>query len=132
MLTSMHLAYLPGPDGNPAEDCIARFSFPSRLTDYFWHGLPVVGPLFGNSATAQVLAGKNLYLDLEDNALFNQGGPFDGKTQNFLTPAAFYVVRRKEWKPTHAVVVLGGGMQIATSSFHPYNHNLIPEVRILF
>jgi hypothetical protein len=84
------------------------------------------------NTTAQVLAGKNLYLDLEDNALFNQGGPFDGKTQNFLTPAAFYVLRRKEWKPTHALVVLGGGMQIAASSFHQYNHNLIPEVRILF
>jgi hypothetical protein len=57
MLNTMHLAYLPGPDGNPAEDCLARYSFPSRLTDYFWHGLPVVGPLFDDSATAQMLGG---------------------------------------------------------------------------
>jgi hypothetical protein len=57
MLNSMHLAYLPGPDGNPEEDYLARFSFPSRLTDYFWHGLPVVGPLFETSATAQMLSG---------------------------------------------------------------------------
>jgi hypothetical protein len=84
------------------------------------------------NTTAQVLAGEHLWLDVEDNALFNRGGPFDGKTQNFLTPAAFYTVRRKEWKPTHAVVVLGLGMQIATSRFYFYNHNLIPEVRILF
>jgi hypothetical protein len=55
----MHLAYLPGPDGDPAEDSLARFSFPSRLTDYFWHGLPVVGPLFDGSATAQMLNGLN-------------------------------------------------------------------------
>ena len=84
------------------------------------------------NTTAQVLAGEHLWLDVEDNALFNRGGPFDGKTQNFLTPAAFYTVRRREWKPTHAVVVLGLGMQIATSRFYFYNHNLIPEVRILF
>jgi hypothetical protein len=57
MLNTMHLAYLPGPDGNPAEDCLARYSFPSRLTDYFWHGLPVIGPLFDDSATAQMLNG---------------------------------------------------------------------------
>lgn len=57
MLNSMHAAYLPGPDGDPAEDYLACFSFPSRLTDYFWHGLPVVGPLFNNTATAQMLSG---------------------------------------------------------------------------
>lgn len=57
MLDTMHLAYLPGPDGDPKEDYLARFSFPSRLTDYFWHGLPVVGPLFETSATAQLLSG---------------------------------------------------------------------------
>jgi hypothetical protein len=56
LLNTMHLAYLPGPDGNPAEDCLARFSFPSRTTDYFWHGLPVIGPLFDDSATAQMVA----------------------------------------------------------------------------
>jgi hypothetical protein len=84
------------------------------------------------STTAQVLVGTRLWLDVENNATFNFGGPFAGKTQNFVTPAGFYVVRRKAWKPTHAVFVLGGGMQIATSGFHLYNHNLIPEVRILF
>jgi hypothetical protein len=57
MLNSMHLAYLPGPDGNPDEDYLARYSFPSRLTDYFWHGLPVIGPLFDDSATAQMVSG---------------------------------------------------------------------------
>jgi hypothetical protein len=84
------------------------------------------------NTTAQVLAGTNLWLDVENNALFNRGGPNDGKTQNFLTPAAFYVLRRKAWKPAHAAVVLGVGMQIATSSFYLYNHNLIFEARILF
>jgi len=84
------------------------------------------------NTTAQVLAGRNLWLDIEDNAMFNFGGPFDGKTENFLTPAFFYVLRRKEWKATHPIFVVGGGMQIATSGFHTYNHNLIPEMRMLF
>ena len=53
-------------------------------------------------------------------------------TENFVTPAAFYVVRSKNWKPTHAFLVFDGGMQIATSGFHPCNHNLISEMRILF
>ena len=84
------------------------------------------------NVTAQARAGAHLWLDVEDNAAFNYGGPFDGKTENFLTPAAFYVLGRKHWHPWHTVLVLGAGMQIATSRFHTYNHNFIPEARILF
>ena len=84
------------------------------------------------NTTAQVLVGSHLWVDGEDNATYNFGGPDDGMTENFLTPAAFYVIRRKAWKPTHAIFVLGGGMQIATSRFHTCNHNLIPELRMLF
>jgi hypothetical protein len=84
------------------------------------------------NTTAQVLAGRALLLDLEDNSIFNYGGPFDAKTENFLTPATFYVIRRKAWQPSHCFFILGGGMQIATSRFHTYNHNLIPEARIVF
>lgn len=84
------------------------------------------------NTTAQVHPNARVWLDVENNATFCKGGPTDGKMQNFLTPAAFYMVRRKSWKPTHAVVVFNAGMQIATSSFHFYNHNLITEARILF
>ena len=52
--------------------------------------------------------------------------------QNFVTPAAFYVVRPKEWTPTHPFLIFDAGMQIATSGFHTYNHNLIAEMRVLF
>jgi len=82
--------------------------------------------------TAQVHSTVRTWLDVEDNALFNYAGPFDGKTQNFLTPAAFYMIRRREWNPEHTTVVMGGGMQIATSSFHFYNHNIISELRVVF
>jgi hypothetical protein len=82
--------------------------------------------------TAQMHSTARTWFEVEDNALFNYAGPFDGKSQNFLTPAGFYMIRRREWKPEHATVVLDGGMQIATSSFHFYNHNLISEVRVVF
>lgn len=74
----------------------------------------------------------HVFLELENNATFYLAGSHDGKIQNFVTPAAFYIYRRKDWKPTHFSLVFVGGMQIATSHFHTYNHNLIVETRILF
>jgi hypothetical protein len=82
--------------------------------------------------TGQAHALKNLWLDVENNANFRIGGPCGGKMQNFVTPAGFYALRRKEWKPTQAIYALGAGMQIATSGFHLYNHNLVAEARIMF
>ena len=84
------------------------------------------------NVTGQVHPSGHVWFDVEDNATFNYGGPCDGKTQNFLTPAAYYMVRRKDWAPTHGVVVFDAGMQIATSRFYLYNHNVIAEMRVLF
>jgi len=80
----------------------------------------------------QVHATRAVWFELENNAAFYFAGSRDGKTQNFVTPAAFYVIRRREWKPTHPFFILDGGMQIATSGFHTYNHNTISELRVLF
>jgi hypothetical protein len=84
------------------------------------------------NSTAQLHAGAHAYLDIEDNVTWSAGGPCDGKTQNFVTPAAFLMVRRKGWEPTHAVLVFDAGVQIATSSFYAFNHNVVSEMRILF
>jgi hypothetical protein len=84
------------------------------------------------NTTAQVHATSHIWMDIEDNAFYNYGGLFDHRTTNYITPAAFYLVRRKNWAPTHAYLVFDSGMQIATSSFHPCNHILISEVRIAF
>ncbi len=75
---------------------------------------------------------RTVWFELEDNATFFRGGSHDRLMQNFITPGAFYVYRPTDWKPTHPFLVFDGGMQIATSSFHTYNHNLIAEMRILF
>jgi hypothetical protein len=82
--------------------------------------------------TAQARATAHITFDIENNAAFVHASPDDGKTQNFITPVAFYTVRRKDWKPEHAAVVFDCGEQIATSSYHAYNHNLITEMRIMF
>ncbi len=84
-----------------------------------------------NSAL-QARAARSIWFELENNATFYRGGKHDGMDQNFLTPGGFYVLRRKDWTPTHPVFVFGAGMQIATSGFHLYNHNSIGEMRILF
>jgi hypothetical protein len=75
---------------------------------------------------------QHFWLELENNATFYFAGSHDGKMQNFITPATYYVFKRSEWKPTHPYLVFAGGMQIATSRFHTYNHNTIAEMRVLF
>jgi hypothetical protein len=84
------------------------------------------------NTAGQFHATPQVWFEVGDNATFYVGGSHAGKMQNFIAPAAFYVVRRKEWKPTHPFLILDGGMQMATSGFHTYNHNLIAETRILF
>jgi hypothetical protein len=54
-LANMHVGLLPGPDGAPDADYLARYSFPSRIADYLFHGLPVLGSIHPNSAAAEEL-----------------------------------------------------------------------------
>lgn len=84
------------------------------------------------NVTGQVHASARTWFDVEENAAYFFGGPVDGKTQNFLTPAGFLLVKANGWGFRHPAMVLDGGMQIATSHFSLYNHNLITELRVLF
>ena len=84
------------------------------------------------NTAGQFHASRSVWLELENNATFYFSGTHDGKMQNFVTPAAFYVLRRREWKSTHPFLIFDAGIQVATSGFHTYNHNLISETRILF
>jgi len=84
------------------------------------------------NSLAQFHATRLFWFELENNSTFYFAGRHDGRMQNFLTPGAIFVARRKEWKPTHPFAIFGAGMQIATSGFHTYNHNTIAETRIIF
>jgi len=81
---------------------------------------------------AQAHATPHVWFEVENNSTFYFAGSHDGKMQNFVTPATFYVVRQKSWRPAHPFFIVDGGMQVATSGFHTYNHNLITEARVLF
>ena len=69
--------------------------------------------------------GKYLWPELEANASYFHGGPNDGKSQVFLTPGLIVskIKLRKDPKDRLGLV-LGTGMQIATSNFHSYNHGV--------
>ena len=80
----------------------------------------------------QAHATSHVWFEVENNATFYFSGSHDDKMQNFVTPAMFYIIRPKTWKQAHPFFIIDGGMQIATSGFHTYNHNLITEARVLF
>jgi len=120
---------------------------PTLIGAYAFHRFDVISSIGGTlptsktdtqgrsiawTALAQAHATRHVWFEVENNATYYIGGARDGKMQNFVTPAAFYVVRPKEWKPAHPYFIIDVGMQIATSSFHTYNHNLISETRIIF
>ncbi len=84
------------------------------------------------NALVQIHATTYLWGEIENNASFYFSGSHDGKEQNFMTPALFYVLRKRGWSSTHPFFIVDSGMQVATSQFHNYNHNFISEMRMLF
>ena len=102
------------PTGNPAINTAGR-------------------PIIWNTA-AQYKVGKLFWPELESNATFYEGGANNGKTQEFLTPGI--IIGKCGLHPGDAKsrpgLAFGGGMQIATSHFHTYNHELILTARWIF
>jgi hypothetical protein len=81
-----------------------------------------------NTAVDYKIRGK-LWPMLEQNSIFWSGGTLDGKKQVFLTPGvelgSFPLAERLH-------LTLGGGVQIAATRFHQYNHRWIVSVRFPF
>jgi hypothetical protein len=86
------------------------------------------------NTTAQYHLGKYLWPELEANATHYVGGKNNGHTQNFLTPGM--TTSKFKFHPSDARsrlgFVAGAGMQIATSKFHTYNHELVFTTRLVF
>jgi len=85
-------------------------------------------PLTWNTAF-QYRGLRKLWPELEVNSTFWPNGSRRGKNQVFLTPG-LVVGRLRLWK--RAGLTLGAGMQIATTRFHPYNHNWVLSIRVPF
>ena len=86
------------------------------------------------NSTAQYHLGKYFWPELESNSTYFFGGKNDGKKQNFLTPGI--VLSKFKFHPddqeSRTGVAFGAGMQIATSQFHTYNHELAITSRFIF
>jgi hypothetical protein len=90
-------------------------------------------PSVWNTA-AQLKLAKIFWPELESNATFFKGGTNDGKTQEFITPGMLIgkMPIHPDLKGSRPGFTFGGGMQIATSHFHTFNHGLIVTGRFIF
>jgi hypothetical protein len=81
-----------------------------------------------NTAVDYKIKGK-VWPMLEQNSTFWSGGALDGKKEVFLTPAlvlsGFQLGERLHF-------AAGGGVQIAATQFHQFNHRWILSVRFPF
>jgi hypothetical protein len=95
--------------------------------------VPTIGRTILWNTTAQYKIGKYFWPELEANASYFRGGANDGKNQVFLTPGLMVSkIKLRQESKDRLGFVLGAGMQIATSSFHSYNHGLVLTGRIVF
>jgi hypothetical protein len=86
------------------------------------------------NTVAQYRFGKLFWPEIESNATFYKGGTNDGKTQEFITPGLIVgkCALHSSDPGARAGLAVGAGMQIATSSFHSYNHGLVMSARWIF
>jgi hypothetical protein len=93
-----------------------------------------VGRSIAWNTTAQYHLSKYVWPELESNATWFFAGKNDGKKQNFLTPGiVFSKFKLRPSDPqSRTGFAVGGGMQIATSQFHTYNHELAFTTRFIF
>lgn len=85
------------------------------------------------NSVAQYRIGKYFWPEVEANASYFHGGANAGKSQVFVTPGVMVSKIRLRPNPGSRLgLVFGSGMQIATSHYHSYNHNLILTGRITF
>lgn len=101
-------------------------------------GLPVkntakLGRTIAWNTAIQAHVHKYFWPEVEFNATYFKGGPNDGKNQVFATPALLFARKLKPEAPkSRLAVCVGAGMQIATSHFHSYNHEIAVTTRFNF
>ena len=104
-------------------------TLPLGNTTYKVSGRPILWNVVG-----QYHVGKFFWPEIESNATYYEGGKNDGKKQEFLTPGV--VIGKIKLHPSdpnsRPAFVTGAGMQIATSQFHTYNHELVVTGRFVF
>jgi hypothetical protein len=93
-----------------------------------------VGRSIAWNSTAQYHVSKYVWPEIESNSTWFFAGKNDGKAQNFITPGVVFskIKLRPDDETSRLGVAFGAGMQIATSQFHTYNHELAITSRFIF
>jgi hypothetical protein len=85
------------------------------------------------NTTAQYKVGKIFYPEVEVNANYYHLGPNDGKNQTFLSPGMMVSKLKFRKDPKDRLsLIFGGGFQVATSTYHSYNHAVVFTSRFAF
>jgi hypothetical protein len=132
------------PTGPPPNGAGAAVLTPTLAAGKGWGPFDVQTTLGGNlpaadterlgrqllwNTTFQYRAGWKLWPELEVNSTFYEQGPDQGKSQTFLTPGLGFgragLFRGVRFS-------MAGGMQIAVSQFHTYNHRWMFSMRFPF
>jgi hypothetical protein len=93
-----------------------------------------VGRSIAWNTTAQYHLSRYVWPELESNATWFFAGKNNGKMQNFLTPGILFSKFKlhPSDETSRTGVAFGAAMQIATSHFHTYNHELAFTSRLVF
>jgi hypothetical protein len=92
-----------------------------------------IGRIVTWNTTAQYRIGKVFWPELEVNSNYYHLGANDGKNQTFLSPGL--MVSKINFRHTpgnRLALIFGAGFQVATSSFHTYNHAFVFTSRFAF
>ena len=93
-----------------------------------------IGRTINSNTTFQYHVQKYLYPELEINTTAYFGGTKDGKVQTFLTPGLMFggVKLRPHDPKSRLGVAFGAGFQVATTTYHAYNHAAVMTGRFVF
>lgn len=95
-------------------------------------GLATIGrPVSTNSAFEMHMTTK-VWAQVESNSTFYNGGSHDGKVQTYVTPGIFLVPLRPWNQKSKSYILVGVGMQFATTHYHASDHNLMIDTKIYF
>src|ERR1700760_5141459 len=147
MLSAQLVATIPtgsysngSPDSSVAPTLLSRQGFGKLVVISCLGGnLPTgetnkIGRSIAWNTSAQYHLAKYVWPELESNSTYFFGGKNDGKKQNFLTPGIVFskIKLHPSDEKSRLGVAFGAGMQIATSQFHTYNHELAITSRFIF
>lgn len=97
------------------------------------HSVNTIGRTIQWNNVVQYKIGKLFWPEIETNSSYYFLGPHSGMNQTFITPGLMISkIRLSSNERSRLAWIFGGGMQIATSHFHAYNHELVFTSRISF